>query len=60
MISGHLIFTGFRRLTDCQRDPRVLGCHSVVSKLRYTITCSVLGLGLGYGVPGYDYLALDV
>ena len=25
MISGHPIFTGFRRLTGCQRDPRDRG-----------------------------------
>ena len=24
--------------------------HSLVSDLRYTITCSMLGMGLGYGV----------
>ena len=25
VISGHLIFTGFRRLTGCQQDPRDRG-----------------------------------
>ena len=28
----------FRGLTNCQRDPRILGRHSLVSKLRYTST----------------------
>ena len=39
----------FRELTGSQRT-RVLGCHSLVSELRYPITCSVLGMSLGYGV----------
>ena len=30
--------------------PENLGRHSLVSELRYTITCSVLGMGLGYAV----------
>ena len=40
----------FRRLTGSQRTPRIWGVHSLVSELRYTITCSVLGMGLGYAV----------
>ena len=38
-----------RGLTGSQRTPG-LGRHSLVSELRYTITCSVLGMGLGYAV----------
>ena len=30
--------------------PPGLGRHILVSELRYTITCSVLGMGLGYAV----------
>ena len=38
VISGHLIATGFRGLTGCQRDPRDLRRHSLVSDPRYVIT----------------------
>ena len=31
-------------------DTPILGRHSLVSELSYTITCSVLGMGLGYVV----------
>ena len=41
---------GFPQVDGDQRDPRKLGRHSLVSELRYTITCSVLGMGLGYEV----------
>ena len=50
VISGYPIFTGLRGLMGCQRDPRDSGRHSMVSELRYLITCNVLGMGLGYGV----------
>ena len=29
-------------------DPRVLGCHSLVSELRYTITLGLMGRGLDH------------
>ena len=32
--SGYSTPTDFYRLTSYQWDPRVLGCHSLVSKLR--------------------------
>ena len=38
----------FCELTGCQRDPPDLGCHGLVSELRYTM----LGMGLGYGISG--------
>ena len=30
VISGHPIFTGFRRLTGCQRDPRDRGVTHLI------------------------------
>ena len=49
MTSGHSIFTSFRRLTGCNGTLEI-GVSSVVSELRYKITCSVLGMGLRYSV----------
>ena len=36
----------FRGLTGCQRDPRDLGHHSLVSKLRFAITQGLMGITL--------------
>ena len=38
------------RVDGLATDTPVLGRHNMVSELRYTITCSVLGMGLGYAV----------
>ena len=40
----------FPQVDGLSTGPLELGCHSMVSELRYTITCSVLGMGLGYAV----------
>ena len=40
----------FPRVDGLSTDTPDLGLHSLVSELRYPITCSVLGMGLGYGV----------
>ena len=47
---GYPTSTSISRVDGLSTDTPVLGCHSLVSELRYTITCSVLGMGLGYGV----------
>ena len=39
LIMGLMIWTHrFSQVDDDQRDPRVLGCHSLVSEPRYTST----------------------
>ena len=38
VISGYRISIDFHKLTGWRRDPRVLGCHSLVSELKYTNT----------------------
>ena len=48
--SGNPTSTCIPRVDGYSTDPRVLGRHSLVSELRYTITCSVLGMGLGYAI----------
>ena len=50
VVSGHPKSTGISRVDRLSIGPLVLGCHNVVSELRYTITCSVLGMGIGYAV----------
>ena len=50
VVSGNPKSTGIPQVDGLSTGPSDLGCHSMVSELRYTITCSVLGMGLGYGV----------
>ena len=50
VVSGNLKSTGVPQVDRLSTGPSDLGCHSMVSKLRYMITCSRLGMGLGYGV----------
>ena len=50
VVSGHSKSTGIPLVDGLSTGPSDLGCHSVVSELRYTITYSVLCMGLGYGV----------
>ena len=40
----------FPQVDELSTDTPGLGHHSLVSELRYTITCSVMGMGLGYAV----------
>ena len=40
----------FSQVDGLSTGPPGMGCHNMVSELRYTITCSVLGMGLGYVV----------
>ena len=49
-VSGNPKSTGIPQVDGLSTGPPELGCHSLVSELRYTITCSVLGMRLGYGV----------
>ena len=53
-----------RALTGYQRDPYVLGCHSLVSEPRYTSTEGLVGMGLGHVFIvqrlGHECLGLDV
>ena len=50
VVSGNLKSTGIPQVDGLSTGPQDLGRHSVVSELRFTITCSVLGMGLGDGV----------
>ena len=55
MEHNHVVSTnpksiGILQVHRLSTGPPDLGCYSIVSKLRYTITCSVMGMGLGYGV----------
>ena len=50
VVLGHPKSTRIPRLDELTTGPPDLGCHSVVSEVTYTITCSMLGMGLGYGV----------
>ena len=47
---GYPTSTSIPRVDGLLTDTPVLGRHSLVSELRYTITCSVLGMGLGYAI----------
>ena len=47
---GYLTSTSILRVDGLSTDTPVLGRHNLVSELTYTITCSVLGMGLGYAV----------
>ena len=44
VISGHSIFTGFYRLTGCQRDPRDRGVTSTTSVIEKGLESSMLCL----------------
>ena len=50
MVSSNLKSIGIPQVQGLSTGPPDLGCYSMVSELRYTITCSVLGMGLEYGV----------
>ena len=50
MVLGNSQSTGIPQVDGLSTGPPDLGFHSMVSELRYTITCSMLGMGLGYGV----------
>ena len=47
---GYPTSTSIPRVDGFSTDTPISGHHSMVSELRYTITCSVLGIGLGYAV----------
>ena len=47
---GYPTFTSIPLVNGLLTDTPVLGRHSLVSELRHTITCSVLGMGLGYAI----------
>ena len=48
VVSGHPKSTRFHRLTGCQWDPQVLGCHSLVSELRYINIYDSIGTSLDH------------
>ena len=50
MVSGTPKSTGIPQVYGLLTGPPDLGLHSMISELRYMITCSVLGMGLGYAV----------
>ena len=50
VVSSNPKSTGIPQVDGLSTRPSDLGCHSLVLELRYTITCSMLGMGLGYGV----------
>ena len=51
VVSGNPKSTGISLVDGLSTGSPDLGCHNMVLELRYTITCSVLGMmGLGYGV----------
>ena len=50
VVSGNLKSIGIPQVDGLSTGPPDLGCHSMVSELRYMIICTVLGMGLGYRV----------
>ena len=50
VVSGNSKSTGSSQVVELPTGPPDFGCHNVVLELRYKITCSVIGMGLGYGV----------
>ena len=50
VVSGHPKSTGIPQVDELSTGRPNLGCHSMVLELSYTISCSVLGMGLGYAV----------
>ena len=50
VVSGNPKSIRIPEVDGLSTGPPDLGCHSMVSELRYTITYSMLGMGLGYGV----------
>ena len=55
----------FSQVDGLSTGPPVWGCHSVVSELSYTITCSMMGMDgpricSCSVVPVYDYITLDI
>ena len=47
---GILDIHKFPQVNGLSTGPPGKGCHNMVLELRYTITYSMLGMGLGYGV----------
>ena len=50
VVLGNPKFIGNPNVDRLSMGPLDYMCHSMVSELRYTITCRLLGMGLGYGV----------
>ena len=50
VVLGNPKSTEIPQVDGLSTGPPDLGCHNMVSELRYTITCGMLGMGLGYGV----------
>ena len=50
-VLGHPISTSFP-YDSWSTDPQVLGCHGLVSELRYTNTYNLRGMGLGHDIYG--------
>ena len=50
VVSGNPKSTGIPQVEGLLTGPPELGCHGMVSEIRYTITSSMLGMGLRYGV----------
>ena len=48
MVSGNPKSIGIPQVDELSTGPPDLGCHYMVSELRYTINCSLLGMSLGY------------
>ena len=51
-VSGHSISTSFLQVDGWSTDPRVLGCHNLVSELRYMNTYGLRGMVLGHDIYG--------
>ena len=50
VISGHMIFTGFRKLTGCQRDPRDRGVTYMNFSYMKLMICHELNYSLNKGL----------
>ena len=46
VVSGHLKSTGMPRVNELSMGPSDLGCHSLVSELRFAITQGLMGIAL--------------
>ena len=52
MVMGYPTSISLPWVDSWSTDPRVLGCHSLVSELRYTNTQGLRGIGLGHDIYG--------
>ena len=61
VVSGHQKPTGIQWVDGLSTGPPNLGCHSLVSELRYTNTQDSVGTGLDHAsIMHFDELMCDI